>query len=229
MATFRQLIADWAKQWSTRTAAEFQAVRSYPRDVRFRIYKPSDEDACLEIYRSLEDGFPPNGTDDFLGSLRNPDNAFVVAVREGTVVGMGGISLNGEGTATLIYGLVSPAHQGSGIGTALALLRLCSLPSDDFSVIIYTLEKPKSFYRRLDFRVAFEWDDEHGQKHPAAMLDLAGFRRDFVLDILRTRGVMLEGPLVPRLSSGTLIDRFRMNDGSYQFKARDEGVPEATN
>jgi predicted N-acetyltransferase YhbS len=226
MTTLRQSIADWAKQWSTRTRAELRAIRRYPLDVRFRIFQPADEDACLEIYQSLESGFPANGTDNFLTSLRSSANSIVVAERDGTIVGMGGISLSGKNTATLWYGLVAPAHQGSGIGIALALLRLCSLPSDDFAVFIYTLHRPEGFYRRLGFQTFSQWDDEHGCKHPFALLDLAGFRRDLVLDILRTRGVALEGTLVPRLGTGYLIDRFRLNNGTYEFKARPNDTPE---
>jgi predicted N-acetyltransferase YhbS len=226
MTSLRQSIADWAKQWSTRTRAELRAIRRYPRDVRFRLYQPADEAACLGIYESLQEGFPANGTDNFLASLRRPDNAIVVAERGGVVIAMGGISLSGKNTATLWYGLVSPAHQGSGIGIALALLRLCSLPSDDFAVFIYTLHRPEGFYRRLGFRTCSQWDDEHGCKHPFALLNLIGFRRDFVLDILRRRGVVLEGTMVPKQGGAYLIDRIRQPDGSYQFTARDAGGKE---
>ena len=226
MTSLRQAIADWAKRWSTRTRAELRAIRRYPRDVRFRNYHPADEAACLGIYQSLEAGFPTNGTDNFLASLRRPDSAIVVAERDGVVIGMGGISLTGKNTATLWYGLVSPAHQGSGIGIALALLRLCSLPSDDFAVFIYTLHRPEGFYRKLGFQTCSQWDDQHGCKHPLALLDLAGFRREFVLDILRTRGVALEGTLVPRLGGAYFIDRIRLPNGGYQFTARNAGGKE---
>jgi len=222
MTTLRNAIADWAKQWSTRSRAELRAIRRYPLDVRYRLYQPADEPACLGIYQSLETGFPPDGTEDFLASLRHPDNAIVIAERNGEVVGMGGISLSGKSTATLWYGLVSPAHQGSGIGTALALLRLCSLPSDDFAVFIYTLYRPEGFYRRLGFDTFAEWEDDHGEKHPVAMLDLAGFRRDHVLEILRTRGVVLDGTLIPKTATeGAFIDRFRLPYGNYRFSPRD--------
>lgn len=221
-----QSIADWARRWAANTLAELRAVRCYPPGVRFRIFAPSDEAACLELYRSLESGFPEAGTDNFLASIRNPDNAYVVAERDGIVIGMGGISLSGECTATLYYGLVAPAHQGTGIGTALALLRLCSLPSDDFGVIIYTLRKPQSFYRKLGFQAWLEWEDRHGEKHPMAVLDLAGFRADRVLEILESRGVTLEGTLVPRLQARFLIDRSRQADGNYLFKPRPESLPE---
>jgi predicted N-acetyltransferase YhbS len=226
MTTLRQSIVDWVKQWSTRTRAELRAIRRYPRDVRFRIFQPGDEDACLGIYQSLEAGFPANGTDNFVAALRRSDNGIVVAERDGAVIGMGGISLSGKNTATLWYGLVAPAHQGSGIGIALALLRLCSLPSDEFAVFIYTLHRPEGFYRRLGFQTVSQWDDEHGCKHPWALLDLAGFRRDFVLDVLRKRGVVLEGTLAPRLGGGYLIDRIRLPDGRYQFTAREAGGKE---
>jgi predicted N-acetyltransferase YhbS len=223
MTSLRQSITDWAKQWTTRTRAELRAIRRYPRDVRFRLYQPADEAACLGIYESLREGFPSNGTDDFVAALRRYDSAIVVAERDGAVIAMGGISLSGESTATLWYGLVSPSHQGSGIGIALALLRLCSLPSDDFAVFIYTLHRPEGFYRRLGFRTFSQWDDQHGCKHPWALLDLTGFRRDFVLDILQKRGVVLEGTLVPRLGGAYMIDRIRLPNGSYQFTAREAG------
>jgi hypothetical protein len=226
MTTLRQWITNWAKQWTTRTLAEYRALHRFPRDVRFRIYQPADEAACLGIYQSLEEGFPANGTDNFLTTLRASDSSAIVAERNGVIVGMGGISLSGKSTATLWYGLVSPAHQGCGIGIALALLRLCALPTDDFAVFIFTLQRPEGFYRRLGFRTFSKWDDEHGSKHPLALLDLAGFRRDFVLDLLRARGVVLEGTLVPRLGTGYLIDRFRLNNGTYEFETRVNDTPE---
>lgn len=227
MTTLRQTIADWAKRRSTRTIAEYRSIRRYPRDVRFRIYQPADEAACLGIYQSLEAGFPANGTDNFLAALRRSDASIIVAERDGVIIGMGGISLSGKNTATLWYGLVAPAHQGSGIGIALALLRLCALPSDDYAVFIYTLTKPESFYRRLGFRTFFQWDDEQGNKHPMALLDLAGFRRNFVLDILRTRGVVQEGTLVPKMEGTYYFDRIRLPNGRYRFSTRNAGAEEA--
>jgi GNAT superfamily N-acetyltransferase len=224
MTTLRQSITDWAKRWSTRTQAEFRAIRRYPRDVRFRIFQTADESACLEIYQSLKAGFPPNGTDNFLASLRHRDSAIVVAEREGVIIGMGGISMSGENTATLWYGLVSPAYQGSGIGTALTLFRLCTLPSDEFGVMIYTLRKSQGFYAKLGFQSWFEWNDGDGHKHPAALLDLAGFRRDFVLDALRDRGVVLDGTLVPRPPDEVRFDRILHPDGRHHFTYR-QAVP----
>ncbi|MCW1884798.1 GNAT family N-acetyltransferase [Luteolibacter flavescens] len=201
-------------RWSTRTTAESRAIRRFAQDVRYRIYRQEDEAACVGIYRALESGFPSGGEPEFLERLRQSDRCIVVAERQGSVIGMGGISMESENVAMLWYGLVLPEHQGKGIGTTLALLRLCSLPSDEFNVFIYTLAKPRTFYRRLGFSICSEWGDEHGQQHPIANLHLGGFRRDFVLDILRSRGVIFKGPLIPCMKDSSAIGPIAGEDGS---------------
>ena len=218
--SFLRSILDHLLKWTSSTEAEWRAFRKFPNDVRYRIYKSSDEAECLAIYRDLESGFPDKGTEVFLKSLRRPGNGFIVAERAGRVVGMGGISSAGRDTAVMYYGLVSPDQQGLGIGTALALLRLCALTPGDLppTVFIFTLEKPQSYYHRFGFKTYTEWEDSKGGKHPAAFLDLTGFRPDFTRGVLRRRNVVLEGELKPHPSERSLIDKIRRADGSTEYR-----------
>lgn len=223
MSLFRAIL-DHLLKWTASTEAECQAFRRFPDDVRYRTYQPSDEEECVAIYRDLESGFPNNGIEGFLESLRRPENGIIVAERAGRIVGMGGISLAGRNTAVMYYGLVSPGQQGVGIGTALALLRLCALRPGDLppTVFIFTLEKPQSYYRRFGFKTYTEWEDSKGGKHPTAFLDLTGFRPDFVRGVLRRRHVVLEGELTPQPSERLWIDKISRADGSTEYRPAGE-------
>lgn len=218
--SFLRSILDHLLKWTSSTEAECRAFRKFPDDVRYRIYHSSDEAECVAIYRDLESGFPDEDIELFLETIRSPDSGFIVAERAGRVVGMGGISLIGQDTAVMCYGLVAPDHQGLGIGTALALLRLCALTPGDLppTVFIFTLEKPQSYYHRFGFKTYAEWEDSKGGKHPAAYLDLTDFRADFARGVLRRRNVVLEGELKPRPSDRSLIDKIRRSDGSTDYQ-----------
>lgn len=213
-------ILDTFLQWTASAEAECRAFRKFPDDVKYRLYTETDEADCIAIYRDLESGFPAEGIDLFLECLRRPGNGFIVAERAGRVVGMGGISLAGKNTAEMYYGLVSPDQQGLGIGTALALLRLCALNPVGLppTVFIFTLEKPQSYYHRFGFKTFGEWEDPKGGKHPTAFLDLTDFRADFTRDVLRRRNVVLEGELKPGLPERSLIDKIRLPDGSTEYR-----------
>lgn len=219
MLLFRAIL-DHLLKWTSSTEAECQAFRKFPYDVRYRLYASTDEADCIAIYNDLKSGFPDEGIDGFLQSLRRPANGFIVAERAGRIVGMGGISLTGKDTAVMCYGLVSPDQQGQGIGTALALLRLCALKPGDLppTVFIWTLQKPQTYYHRFGFKTYSEWEDSNGGKHPAAMLDLTDFRPDFTRGVLRRRHVVLEGELIPPLSGGVLIDKIELPDGSTDYR-----------
>lgn len=221
--SFLRALADHLLKWISSTEAECRAFRRFPDDARYRCYSASDEAECVAIYRALESGFPDEGIEEFLKCLRRTENGIIVAERAGRVVGMGGISLAGSNTAIMYYGLVAPDQQGLGIGTALALLRLCSLPPSDLppTVFIWTLKKPQHFYRRFGFRTYHEWDDSKGGKHPAALLDLTGFRPDFTLGVLRRRNVVLEGELIPRRVAQPFLDKIRLPDGATEYRVEE--------
>ncbi len=218
--SFLRSILDHLLKWTSSTEAECRAFRKFPDDVRYRIYNSSDETDCVAIYRDLESGFPDEDIQSFLDCLRCPANDFIVAERAGRVVGMGGVSLTGRNVAVLYYGLVAPDHQGMGIGTALTLLRLCSLPPGDLppTVLIYTLEKPQSFYHRFGFTTHTEWEDSKGETHPAAHLDLTDFRPDFTRGVLLRRNVVLEGELKPRPVLRQYLDKILLPDGTIEYR-----------
>lgn len=219
--SFQRSIIDTFLQWTATAEAECRAFRKFPDDVKYRLYAEADEADCISIYRALETEFPAEGIQPFLDCLRCPENNFIVAERAGRVIGLGGISLTGRNVATLYYGLVAPGHQGLGIGTALTLLRLCSLPPGEIppTVFIWTLEKSQAFYHRFGFTTHTEWQDSNGGRHPGAHLDLAGFRPSFVRKVLRRRNVVLEGDLKPRQVFTAFLDKIRRPDGTIEYRA----------
>lgn len=219
--SFFRAILDTLLRWTASAEAECRAFRTFPDDVKYRLYSETDEADCISIYRELEAEFPPEGIQPFLECLRCPDNSFIVAERAGRVVGLGGVSLTGRNVATLYYGLVAPGHQGLGIGTALTLLRLCSLPPGDLppTVFIWTLENSQTFYHRFGFTTHTEWLDSKGGKHPGAHVDLAGFRPTFVRKILSRRKVVLEEELKPRPASIGFLDKIRLPEGNIEYRS----------
>ncbi len=211
-------VRDWFLRWNSQTRAEWHAFRTFPDDVRYRLFTPDDEAGCVALYRLLESGFPREGLDSFITCLSARASAIIVAERGGKVAGMGGISMSGNATASLYYGLVDPVHQGCGIGTALTLLRLSALPASDLSVFIWTLQQSQYFYCRFGFRPGFQWQDSEGIQHPGSVLNLDGFRPDFVRRVLQERGVALEGELILPPCTEPVIERIRLPEGTYEFR-----------
>ena len=118
-----------------------------------------DVAACESIYRRNEPGrFPDAARGDFLAHIRSRDKAlFLVAEVDGAIAGFGGITMDRKAkleVAHLVYGMVDPAHQRRGIGTALLLARLAVLPAPRrwWTVLFVPIAGSESFYRRFGFQ-----------------------------------------------------------------------------
>ncbi len=118
-----------------------------------------DVEACESIYeRNAPGRFPEAARSDFLAHIRSRDKAlFLVAEIDGRVVGFGGITMDRKGKleiAHLVYGMVDPAHQRRGIGSALLFARLAMLPAPRrwWTVLFVPVAGSQSFYQRFGFQ-----------------------------------------------------------------------------
>src|SRR3954454_23494267 len=95
----------------------------------FRRFALPDLPRCLEIYRLNEPGrFPRGVLQQYERVLLGQSSYFLVVEKAGEIVATGGMAyFQQPNVATFCFGLVHPAHQGRGIGTALLLARLALL------------------------------------------------------------------------------------------------------
>jgi GNAT superfamily N-acetyltransferase len=145
------------------------------RDVSFRVMDDADIPLCLSLYRANEaEHFPPGLLDGYAEQLRARHFLNLVAMRGGEAVGCGGLMYDGDGDAWFCFGMVAPAHQRQGIGTALMLARLALLtPVDGWCAIRITAVRGSvSFYRRFGFLFMPAVADAHGGLHSMAFLDV---------------------------------------------------------
>jgi GNAT superfamily N-acetyltransferase len=139
-------------------------------------FNSSDTDACINIYRLNEAAhFPPGLLGEFKRTLSAYGTRFVVARYETEVVGIGGIAPWRRGplhVVPLVFGMVHPQWQRRGVGSALLLARLASLPEPKpyWRVSLSPLRGSQSFYARFGFTYAgslpylhlhTDWHDLH--------------------------------------------------------------------
>jgi N-acetylglutamate synthase-like GNAT family acetyltransferase len=142
--------------------------------VTFRRFQIGDLPRCLELYKQNEPGrFPEGVISQYEKALREQSSYFLVAEREGRVVATGGMAyVQQPHIAVFCFGLVSPGNQGTGIGTALLLVRFALLKKDRplYRVLILAVAKSFGFYQRFGFQPCGSWPDPNGQEHPAGSL-----------------------------------------------------------
>ena len=147
------------------------------RDISFRLLEDADIPTCIGFYRANEAAhFPPGLVDYYESKLRAREMLTLIATRNGTPVGCCSItcatSKEGMPVATLCFGLVDPAHQRQGIGTAQLLVRLALLTTTKEVAVAALLAVPGSvsFYRKhgFDFRRTTRGDD--GRTYPLGVL-----------------------------------------------------------
>ena len=129
-------------------------LREHVRDVSFRVMEDADIPLCVALYRANEaEHFPPGLSQYYEADLRNGQLLNLIAMRGGEAVGCGGLAYHANGDAWFCFGMVAPAHQGKGIGTALMLTRLALLtPVDGWCGIgITAVPGSVTFYRRFGF------------------------------------------------------------------------------
>ncbi len=150
------------------------------RDVTFRVAEEADISTCMEFYRANEAAhFPPGRYEHYEVKLRERKFLALLAMRDGQPVGCCGIqyttSKEGIPVSVLCFGMVAPAHQGQGIGTAQVLVRLGLLTAvDDLAVAaMFAVPNSVSFYRRFGFQFDQEACGDDGGMYPFGLLKVS--------------------------------------------------------
>src|SRR5687767_12986819 len=96
------------------------------KDIAFRVMEESDISTCLAFYRANEAAhFPAGRFEHYEGKLRSRGFLTLLAMRDGRPVGCCGIhytsSTEGIPVGFFCFGMVDPAHQRRGVGTAQVL------------------------------------------------------------------------------------------------------------
>jgi GNAT superfamily N-acetyltransferase len=128
-----------------------------PSGTTLRPFEPRDRVGCLAIYQHNEHGyFPQDFQVYFEFWLDFEEFLKLVLCIDDVPVAIGGVNCQrrfGLATAWLTFGMVSPACQGRGLGSALVLARLSLLPKPAHAarVLMTNVEASKAFYRRFGF------------------------------------------------------------------------------
>jgi len=179
------------------------------RDVVFREMKEADIPTCLGFYRGNEAAhFPPGRFEYYAEELRERAFLTLIATRENRPVGCCGIQLGANGAATFCFGMVDPAFQRQGIGTAQVLVRIALLdPVNDLAVAgLLAVPGSVSFYKRFGFVFMREVPGEDGGIYQLGVIMVS---RSFVEDcrnVLAERNITYPDvrdkiPKEPRLNS----------------------------
>jgi len=165
------------------------------RDVNFREIEDADIPTCLAIYRANEAAhFPAGHYEQYEKHLHQRASLTLLASRQGKPVGCCGIryatSAEGLTVGVLCYGMVDPAHQRQGIGTAQLLVRLALLPvADDLGIaIMLAVPNSVSFYRRFGFRFETSFMEDAGMTYEAGTLKVSeSFLDDCRVELAKRR------------------------------------------
>lgn len=123
-------------------------------DITFRAYRPTDLDACLDIFASNVPGcFAEAERAEFASFLSAHGSTYLVVETGGAIAACGGSNVQGE-TGRLCWGMVARSQQGAAIGTALLIHRLdelfCRQPKV-LEVGIDTSQHTAGFFERFGF------------------------------------------------------------------------------
>jgi GNAT superfamily N-acetyltransferase len=192
--------------FARRTPLAARNLGEQVRDVSFRVMDDADIPLCLSLYRANEaKHFPPGFFDDYEARLRGRQLLNLIAMRGGEPVGCGGLVYDANGNAWFCFGMVAPAHQRKGIGTALMLARLALVTPVDGLCAIWLTAVPGSvsFYRRFGFLFLPGVEDASGTLHSIAFLDVPAAEVEACRALLAERHIIVPdaGDAVPRLSS----------------------------
>ena len=124
-----------------------------------RPYGPQDRAACLALFDgNVPRFFAPKERQefsDFLDTLP-PDGTYLVLEEAGRILACGGLALEAGGEeASLCWGMVARAHQGTGLGRALTRARLAqarALPGVT-QVRLSTSQHTAGFYAGFGFAI----------------------------------------------------------------------------
>ncbi len=200
---------DRLRRWVAPNAIHRQLFPRPSVDFRLRPYREPDRDAMLGLYdANAPDRFPEPDRlkfERFLDSDPESDSYFVAESAGGEIVACGGVSLLHDRVNVLSYGLVSPEHQGRGVGSALALARLTfatRVAGQNFS-LIFAVPKSLGFYHRFGYVEVGAWDGDDGKQYPAAGLGYAHDVFEPIESILEERGLLID-PSLPIAVSNEL-------------------------
>jgi ribosomal protein S18 acetylase RimI-like enzyme len=137
-----------------REAPRRDAYPRAPSRLEFRAYRPTDLNACLDIFASNIPGcFAEAERAEFASFLSVHGSTYLVVETRGVVAACGGSSVQGE-TGRLCWGMVARSQQGAAIGTALLVHRLddlfCRKPKV-LEVGIDTSQHTAGFFERFGF------------------------------------------------------------------------------
>jgi len=128
-----------------------------PTGVALRPFESRDRAICLAIYKDNEhDRFPTDFIVFFEFCLDCEDFLKLVLRINDVPVAIAAVSYRnrlGSANAWLAFGMVSPAYQGKGLGSALLIARLCLLPKPIYSVRLFmtNVGASQAFYARFGF------------------------------------------------------------------------------
>lgn len=185
-------------------------TRRIPDDIALRAYTPTDRGACLAIYADNEaenkpGRIPPGFRSQFAQTLDRPDYLKLVLCRGDRAAAVGAIARFPRSMSFayvwLAFGLVHPTLHGQGLGTALMLARLASLPEpvEPTRVVLSNTISSEGFVKRF----GFEYQGKEGTRPGgdvfdvrAAVLTVEAWRR--CREIIADVGIALEQlPEVP--------------------------------
>jgi GNAT superfamily N-acetyltransferase len=147
------------------------------RDITFRMVEDADIPTCLALYRANEAAhFPAGRFEYYEAKLRGHEFLTLLAMRDGRPIGCCGIhyttSTEGIPVGVLCFGMVDPAHQRQGVGTAQVLVRLALLTAtDDLAIAaMFAVPSSVSFYKRFGFEFDREARGDDGGTYPFGLL-----------------------------------------------------------
>lgn len=149
-------------------------------------YRSGDRAALLAIF----DGntprfFDPHERELFAAFLDRPRGDFrVLRDDERAIIGCGGVMVDEDGTASMVWGMIAPPHQGTGFGWWMALERLSWIAAmpEARRVIMDTSQETAGFYVKLGFRTVSVQPDGYGpglHRHDLEMPVDEAFRKRF--------------------------------------------------
>jgi ribosomal protein S18 acetylase RimI-like enzyme len=171
------------------------------------LYRSSDRETLLAIFdANTPRFFAPRERDDFAKFLDQPLGDFrVLYDDQGTTIGCGGVMVDEHGTASLVWGIIAPPHQGTGFGWWMALERLSWIAAMPHArrVVLDTSQETAGFYCKLGFRTLQVHPDGYGpglHRHDLEMVVDEAYRERFGAGAkpLEREPVMQEGRSTPR-------------------------------
>ena len=167
-----------------------------PAHLSVREYRPTDLDACLDIYRSNLAEFLPDSIELLESHLSEPFSYFLIVESSTSVFACGGLDIQADSnSAGLAFGMVRREFHRSGIGSLLTLTRLALL-DDEYDPAFVGLETTlavEPFYQRFGFeRLSYPEQRYPGGSYYVSMaLSLSMQQRDDIREYLGSLPITL--------------------------------------